>query len=260
VAFLADLILTVVYLAPRFLIKFFKSTYMPLDKDIVREMWVAGDLKDRLGIRHRKESKNKGLVDLETAPMFRDPHARSASELTMQQGYEPTTSRSPAGSDVSGRSAVDNSPDSTELVASQDRFLRPHETRAAAVSPIPSYYSASDIPPPSPMAPSLYRYPSGEISTQVPNLASQPPVPKLDYPHSASAPAESYELQVRHASHPSHDWTSSPLPSPSRNSPHPPSTQGAYFQPEPLHGYDIGEGRYRPEDPDVENWSGARAL
>jgi len=246
-----------VALAPRFLIKFFKSTYMPLDKDIVREMWVAGDLKDRLGIRHRKESKNKRLADLETAPMFRDPHARSASELTMQQGYEPTTSRSPIGSDVGGKNTIDNSPDSTELAASQDRFLSPHDTGAAAVSPVPSYYSVSDIPPPSPMAPSLYRYPSGEISTQVPNLGPQPPVPRLDYPHSASSPAESYELQVRHASHPSHDWAPSPSPSPSRNPPpHPPSTQ--------LHGHDIGEGRYRPEDPNTDeyqpDWGSPRAL
>src|SRR6267154_3399809 len=88
------LILTADILAPRFLIKFFKSTYMPLDKDIVREMWVGGDLKDRLGIRHRKESKNKRVSDLETAPMFREPHARSASELALQQGYEPTVTRS----------------------------------------------------------------------------------------------------------------------------------------------------------------------
>jgi phospholipid-translocating ATPase len=103
IAFVGDFILTVVYLAPRFLFKFFKSTYMPLDKDIVREMWVVGDLKDRLGLRHRKESNNKCLADFETAPMFCDPHARSASELIMQQGYKPTSSRPPVGSDASGK-------------------------------------------------------------------------------------------------------------------------------------------------------------
>jgi phospholipid-translocating ATPase len=101
VVFLGDFILTVVYLAPRFLFKFFRSTYIPLDKDIVLEVWVAGDLKDRLGLRHRKESKNKRLVDLKIAPMFCDPRAHSASELIMQQGYEPTSSRSPVGPDAS---------------------------------------------------------------------------------------------------------------------------------------------------------------
>jgi phospholipid-translocating ATPase len=101
VVFLEDFILTVVYLAPRFLFKFFRSTHIPLDKDIVLEVWVAGDLKDRLGLRHRKESKNKRPVDLKTAPMFCDPRAHSASELIMQQGYEPTSSRSPVGPDAS---------------------------------------------------------------------------------------------------------------------------------------------------------------
>ncbi|KAG1769683.1 hypothetical protein EV702DRAFT_1250782 [Suillus placidus] len=101
------------HFAPRFLVKFFKSTYTPLDKDLVREMWVGGDLKDRLGICRRKESKNKH-VDLETAPMFREPYARSASELALQQGYEPTAPRSPAGSDR--KSPDNNGADAIELV------------------------------------------------------------------------------------------------------------------------------------------------
>ncbi|KAI6101652.1 hypothetical protein EDD16DRAFT_1648774 [Pisolithus croceorrhizus] len=78
-----------VALAPRFIYKFVRSTYAPLDKDIVREAWVGGDLKDRLGISHRKTSKNKHS-DLEATPMFRDPHVRSASELTLHQTYQPT--------------------------------------------------------------------------------------------------------------------------------------------------------------------------
>jgi hypothetical protein len=45
----------------------------------VREMWVVGDLKDRLGIKHKKHLK-KG--DVEAAPMFHQPHARSFSELS----------------------------------------------------------------------------------------------------------------------------------------------------------------------------------
>lgn len=53
---------------------------MPLDRDIVREMWVYGDLKDRLGIKHRRARK-KG--DIEVAPMFHQPHARSQSETSV---------------------------------------------------------------------------------------------------------------------------------------------------------------------------------
>jgi len=146
---------------------------MPLDKEIVHEMWLAGDLKDRLGIRHRKESKNESIVDLEIAPMFREPHARSASELNTQQGYEPTTARSPSGSDKSA--IINNTGSSSEVVTPQNKLLNPHERGVATVSPSHSYYSTSDIPPPSPMQPSLYRYPSGEIVERC-------PIPHLNLP------------------------------------------------------------------------------
>jgi len=220
-------------------------------------MWVAGDLKDRLGIRHRKESKNKPVADLETAPMFREPHARSASELATQQVYEPTTPRSPEGSDTSGKDDVIITTGSSKLVASQ--LLNPHETGVTAVSPSPSYYSVSDIPPPSPMPPSLYRYPSGEITSQVPSLTShslspEPPVPRLEYSRSASSPstvAESYELQVRQPSSPSHDWTQSHSP---LQNPSPPTAPEAHFSPGLLHGHNAGEGRYRPGVSDIKEY------
>ncbi|KAG1725617.1 phospholipid-transporting ATPase 1 [Suillus paluster] len=229
VTFWATVVFSVlVALAPRFLIKFFKSTYMPLDKDIVREMWVGGDLKDRLGIRHRKELKNKRVVDLETAPMFREPHARSASELALQQVYEPTAARSLAGSDASGKSPDDNS---AELVP-QHPFS--HSPNSHSLSP-------------------------------------EPPVPKLDYSrhaYSPSAKAESYELQVRHPSPPSRDWSQSPSGLQKPTHPHP-SAPGqeplVQLQPEPFHDPDAGEGRYRPKESDREDhgdisWDGPRVL
>lgn len=261
-----------VALAPRFLIKFFKSTYTPLDKDIVREMWVGGDLKDRLGIRHRKESKNKH-VDLETAPMFREPHARSASELALQQGYEPTVPRSPVGSDR--KSPDDNSADTIEQL-SKAALPNPHDTDDT-VSPNPSYYSASDIPLPSPIPPSLYQYPSGEISNQAPfsapstshSLSPEPSVPKLDYSRRAYSPAtkaESYELQAR----PSRDWSQSPsrIQTPPHSHSLAPSQQPhVQLQSEAPHDHDAGEGRYRPEEVDQEDqangplvWDGPRVL
>ncbi|KAG1865472.1 hypothetical protein DFJ58DRAFT_911947 [Suillus subalutaceus] len=204
---------------------FFKSTYMPLDKDIIREMWVGGDLKDRLGIRHRKESKNKH-VDLETAPMFREPHARSASELVLQQGYEPTVTRSRAGSD--SKNPDDNGADAIELVP---QAALPNPYAGNAVSPNTSYYSASDIPLPSPIPPSLYQYPSGEISNQAPFVAPS-------------------------SSRPSRDWSQSP--SRMQTPPHPhslaPGRQSlVQLQPEGLHDHDAGEGRYRPEESDQED-------
>ncbi|KAL1740994.1 hypothetical protein HDZ31DRAFT_46374 [Schizophyllum fasciatum] len=85
-----------VALIPRFVVKFCKTAYSPLDKDIVREMWVLGDLKDNLGIRHRKEKKNRRQYsDSESAPMFSDLHNRTHSE--MSQAYEMTLTASPRG-------------------------------------------------------------------------------------------------------------------------------------------------------------------
>ncbi|KAG8680208.1 hypothetical protein FRC09_018409 [Ceratobasidium sp. 395] len=58
-AFWGAVVLSIcVAITPRYLVKFFTQAYMPLDKDIIREAWVAGDLKDQLGIKHRKKSKN----------------------------------------------------------------------------------------------------------------------------------------------------------------------------------------------------------
>lgn len=242
-----------VALAPRFLIKFFKSTYMPLDKDIVREMWVGGDLKDRLGIRHRKESKNKHL-DLETAPMFREPHARSASELVLQQAYEPTVPRSPADSD--SKSPDDNGADAIELVP-RAALPNPHYAEDT-VSPNTSYYSASDIPLPSPIPPSLYQYSSREIS--------QPP---LTAPSSSRSLSPEPPAPIFAYTRPSHDRTQSP--SRLQTPPHPHSLAPGQqplvqLQPEGLHGYDAGEGRYRPEESDQNQadsslaWDEPRAL
>lgn len=63
-----------------------------MDKDIVRESWVVGDLKDRLGIEHRRTRKNKGSGQtVEDISLFR-PHLRSVSDMSsddQERGYEP---------------------------------------------------------------------------------------------------------------------------------------------------------------------------
>lgn len=58
--FWATVLLTVMLcIGPRWLVKSFKSSYMPRDKDIIREAWVAGTLKDELGLQHRSKRKQK---------------------------------------------------------------------------------------------------------------------------------------------------------------------------------------------------------
>ena len=174
-------------------------------------MWVSGDLKDRLGIRHRKESKNARVSDLESAPMFREPHARSASELTLSHAYEPTPVQSE--SDVNEKRPDDSldverttpplipvgSSSSSEMV--DVRAERAVGAAGMTVSPSPhvSYYSSNDIPAPSPIPPSLYRYPNGEIGpSRRTSLTSIPPGYAGGRSPGASPPPESFEMQVRH--------------------------------------------------------------
>ncbi|CAE7072861.1 unnamed protein product [Rhizoctonia solani] len=72
-----------VAITPRFLVKAFTQAYMPLDKDIIREAWVAGDLKDQLGIKHRKR---KGRTSsYENSALYNGPNHLSVSE----DGYQP---------------------------------------------------------------------------------------------------------------------------------------------------------------------------
>lgn len=182
---------------PRYLIKAFNSAYRPLDKEIVREAWVMGDLKDRLGIEHRKARKNRPnahelspAIDLEATSMMRKPHARSLSEVSLNQppGYVEVRTHSPGQSPGLGagyRGDAGPSPprspgggqDAQYLYVNQhgsppSAGLSPGQQRSfASPSPNPSYYSASELPPPSPQPEPTYRYPGGETTTTPPPMS-----------------------------------------------------------------------------------------
>lgn len=163
-------------LAPRFLFKYARSSYFPQDRDIVREMWVKGDLKNRLGIRSRREMKQSiSEARTETAPMY---HDRSVSEIS-QAGYEPALTYSPGQyekspprtdraylhedwqEDIEGQTpapnfqyVIDGDPDEFHAVPagahlSPNFNMNRHSYNSD--SHRLSYYSASDIPAPSPL-------------------------------------------------------------------------------------------------------------
>ena len=125
---------TVIYaiilaLGPHFVTKFVHEAYFPADRDIIREAWVVGDLKDRLGIKHRKSSKGSTTSQMEGASLFR-PHMRDVSDHSSDQetgGYEPVVS-----------------PRTTPAAKSSDNLelAQPVRRQPTAMS----YYSASDIP------------------------------------------------------------------------------------------------------------------
>jgi phospholipid-translocating ATPase len=66
VNFWATVLLTVfLAVGPHWVAKAFRQSYFYRDKDIIREAWIGGDLKDQLGIKHRKRRNNKNNIDLE---------------------------------------------------------------------------------------------------------------------------------------------------------------------------------------------------
>ncbi|THH32200.1 hypothetical protein EUX98_g2001 [Antrodiella citrinella] len=202
-------------LAPRFIVKFITASYYPLDKEIVREMWVVGDLKDRLGLEHRRDVKAKGK--LENAAMFHNPHARSESEssafhhdvelgASRRSRRQSSIPQSPARSTSSSNSLtplpVSRTNSHTLLQDTQEEFITPTARATLATSPASftgSYYSASAIPVTSPSASplpgsqppmsSIASYPVSSTNTlQVPQVRGTiPNVPPL-------RPPETYEM------------------------------------------------------------------
>ncbi|KAJ3494129.1 hypothetical protein NLJ89_g10874 [Agrocybe chaxingu] len=185
-------------------------------------MWVKGDLKDQLGISHRKDKKNKKISDsnLEAAPMFQDQHNRSMSEFSNPpNGYEPAMDRSPAVNDTPRATYLDTPPMSEAVdlppreAVVQYATVRndpmdgtrlspfpPDGRPTHAPSPQPSYYSASDLPPASPLPSPKFKLPNGEVTTPShpgPQRSNSLLVPQPQpYPRS---PIESnaYEMRVR---------------------------------------------------------------
>ena len=149
---------------------------MPLDRDIVREMWVYGDLKDRLGIKHRKDRK-KG--DPEVAPMFHQPHARSQSEVSVV--YE-------SGRGSTTQLYLDNPPSQLDYAdGSQDpRPMQPVHSRIG-------YQNADSWA-------LRQRYPSDGTSPTT--TVEHNTIPGYIQTRSTSprqdVPASSYEMQIRH--------------------------------------------------------------
>jgi phospholipid-translocating ATPase len=183
-------------LAPRYLVKFISTSYMPLDRDIVREMWVSGDLKDRLGIQHRKQ---RSPAMLEAAPMLSSPHLRSLSEAD-HPTYQPVNVASPGSSVRLAAHLAPSPPSTTPLPEKEDEHSQylvvgpPYQevgTHAStspsplAPSPDPSYYSASFIPVPSPL-------PNSQVAQRSPDHTVRSHMAPA---HSATS--ESYEMVVR---------------------------------------------------------------
>ncbi|KAI0643994.1 phospholipid-translocating P-type ATPase [Trametes meyenii] len=267
VTFWASVLFSVVIaLGPRFVVKFFTSTYRPLDKDIVREMWVLGDLKDRLGIKHRRERK-KGK--LEQTPMFHQPHCRSESEISQhEEDYStPPIPRTPITDGSPRPSAPLMAGESPRHSPRPDRLEEgvydprgsPTPSVRAKLSTSPSlqrlsYYSVSGIPAPSPLPePNRYHAYTRDSGTTT-AYQTEPPM-------SAVSHNSQYEMRVRTPT--DQQWTGySPHPQEPVHTPM--ATEDSYAT--AYEGYDAGEltpGQHQQEESwrsSTYSYSGPHAI
>jgi phospholipid-translocating ATPase len=205
-------------------VKFVSTSFAPQDADIIRYMWVKGDLKRRLGIKpHRGQ---QALVDgspsaSEATPIFRESHARSISEMTTPDGYEPALSHSPGDHtppmqpeqvhdtppQISANFEDSSSrrlPTAVAVTNEEDMTLSNPTKATHAVtlppSPQPSYYSASAIPVPSPLPSPDFQHHSQTDPTIPPISYSRPlrgQYPSQVYSDSLQVPPNVYEMHVR---------------------------------------------------------------
>ncbi|KAI9057700.1 phospholipid-translocating P-type ATPase [Trametes sanguinea] len=237
------LISVVIALGPRFIVKFATTTYWPLDKDIVREMWVLGDLKDRLGIPHRRDRK-KGK--LEQTPIFHQPHCRSESEISQQEeDYQtPPIPRTPI-SDGSPRPTAPlmagESPRPEKLEEGlYDHRGSPTPSARAQMSASPSlqrlsYYSVSGIPAPSPLPESNRYHSYTRDSARTTAYQTDPPM------------SAQYEMRVRS---PHEQWAGYPQQQEAVHTPM--ATEDSYAT--AYDGFESGELTPGPNHEQEESW------
>ncbi|KAJ7690588.1 hypothetical protein B0H14DRAFT_3175767 [Mycena olivaceomarginata] len=172
---------SLICLAPRFIAKYYSTVYNPLDEDIVREMWVVGDLKDQLGLQHRNGKRRGGAHAVqepsETAPMFYTDHARSVSDINQ---YEPAKHFQPRNlhpPPFRSHTATGRRPTSgiKHSICTHRNPNRPRHRPAATRAPqarMGRTTPCSELPPPSPQPSPKYRLPSGEITSTPPSRRS----------------------------------------------------------------------------------------
>ena len=180
-------------------------------------MWVHGDLKERLGIQHRRDIKKSAKSDIEQTPMFHRPHFRSESEIS---SFQPETDRgtpprSPATDSNRSSPMVRPSPLAAPPISIEDDTVTPRQQMSSSPAWRGSYYSASNIPVPSPTPggdPPMSSVSHEPLTTATYAAASQTSntlqIPALRNRPSPTHTPEAYEMRVREQASPPQ-----PLPS-----------------------------------------------
>ncbi|KDQ08052.1 hypothetical protein BOTBODRAFT_586296 [Botryobasidium botryosum FD-172 SS1] len=184
-------------IGPRYMFKYVGQAYFPLDKDIVREMWVAGDLKDRLGIRGKSRSASTsevaGLGSPDPDPPFHPPG--------VERGYYvPTGTDSPhvsppmGGDPIPRRASSKRAPprvvSDLDLNRPGSSSKRPSSQQTASSQ----MHSQSAPPPPHPQTPASAGSYFSDATLPTPIFSSFPAVPSS--PHTPIVPSASSPPQT----------------------------------------------------------------
>jgi phospholipid-translocating ATPase len=157
---------------PRFLVSSLRQSYLPRDKDIVREAWVAGDLKEQLGIKHRRDRRR---AEVEAKAVGGDRPASFVDHLHQALG------------------AVDREDERGYYHAAAMASPQKDIGRSPLMSGNSTPRSPFSYPPPSPALLNLDHSPSPRPTVPPPLLIQR----HDDPPQMSPSPTGAYDLQIQ---------------------------------------------------------------
>ncbi|KAL7412424.1 hypothetical protein BDY24DRAFT_392878 [Mrakia frigida] len=170
-------VVIVLAIGPHFLYRGVMGFFFPLDKDLVREAWVAGDLKQRLGIQSRKSKMHHDVEDRAVIQSLKSHHLQTASETSVDdsnsydgQGQQPPPTAGQHSSNLDGDATPTQAygfPPSTTAPASY-HYNAPNRS-ANPLLPSSGPYSPYSEEPPQTASPHLSQYSSYASPSMIPS-------------------------------------------------------------------------------------------
>lgn len=151
------LLVIIICMLPRYAWQAYQSCFHPSDCDIIREQWIAGDLKDQLGLEHRKAKKNRRaqhVADME------EQHYSNTAMAPMSKRFRESSEDTSDSSDPLSDGYADHraaAPMHNQYMqnpdAGQTQNLQPLQTGMSRSGTAMSYYDPDLLSSVSPQSP-----------------------------------------------------------------------------------------------------------
>ena len=151
-------------IGPAWLLRVMRQAYFPRDKDIIREAWIAGSLKDELGLKHRSRRKARKAAAMmakrsgkvvaedpelessengspETRPAYLEPEAALTSAQNVQRAWQEERFYGHGQGNGDGRGTYERA-----AIASPQALSPVPTGTPAAQSPVSTYRTAASHP------------------------------------------------------------------------------------------------------------------